>query len=159
MPKVKQAIFLWVQFPRAIASDLSRFHNRRISDWHRGRRDEYGELLLSSYEMLELLSQLPSESALKTALRGGEWSEEEAMRALIANEMSSVRAILQVVHGGREAAKPPKVFRSLSERKELEEVDEEVEEARDAVFELADFSAKYAPIEIENEFTPLEEGN
>ncbi|MBB3752617.1 superfamily I DNA/RNA helicase [Mycolicibacterium sp. BK634] len=107
--------------------------------------------MLSSYELLELCNQLPAQSALKTAIRGGEWSEEEAMRALTANETSSLRAILQVVHGGKSGAKPPLVFRSVSEREEREEIDEAIEEARESVFDFADFTSKVVPQQVESD--------
>lgn len=142
-------MWLWKQFPRQIASDLSQYHNRRIADWHRGTRDEHGYLVLSSYELLELSETLPERSAFKSAIRGGEWSTEEAMLAHTANEIAKLRATLQVVHGGKDAAYDPKVFFSVTERLEAMEREEAVDEARESVFDFADFSDKITPRELE----------
>ena len=51
--KVKEAQEIWRRMPRQIASDLRRFFGLNIRDWHRGTT-EGGELVLSSYELLEL---------------------------------------------------------------------------------------------------------
>src|SRR5688500_8954381 len=71
IPKVMEALWIWSQFPRQIASDLSEFHHRRIAEWHQG--------FMSSYELLELMEFMNDRGAFKTAARGGEWSKEEAI--------------------------------------------------------------------------------
>lgn len=83
---------LWCRYPGEIASDLSRFHQRRISDWHRGVTDQDGYLVLGSYELLELLEHMDDDGALKTALRGGEPSEQQKAVLQIANETAVLRA-------------------------------------------------------------------
>lgn len=45
---------MWRRVPRQICSDLERFFNRDIKYWHRGTVDEGGDLVLSSYRLLEL---------------------------------------------------------------------------------------------------------
>ena len=40
--------------PRQMASDLERFFDRDIKHWHRGTLDSDGDLVLSSYKLLEL---------------------------------------------------------------------------------------------------------
>lgn len=48
---------------------------------------------MSSYELLELLEFMPDRGAFKGAVRGGEWSDEEAVWAQIANELAILRAV------------------------------------------------------------------
>jgi hypothetical protein len=129
-----EALWLWSQYPRQIASDLSQYHHRRIAEWHQGE--------MSSYELLELLEYMPERGAFKTAARGGEWSREEAVWAHIANELAKLRATMHVVHGGKNAAYSPMVFLSKAEQLEQQQRAEAIEEAREAVFAFADFSGK-----------------
>jgi len=97
---VDQATWIWRQFPRQIASDLSRFHHgRRIADWHRRTRGADGHLILSSYELLELLEFLPETGAFKTdALRGGRWPSWQAMLAESVNESYRMRSAFQAAN-------------------------------------------------------------
>jgi hypothetical protein len=129
IPKVMEALWIWTQFPRQIASDLSEFHHRRIAEWHQG--------YMSSYELLELLEFMNDRGAFKTAARGGEWSKEEAIWTHVANELAKLRATLHVVHGGKEAAYAPMVFLSPSELREMAEKSEEQEGLREAVYSFA----------------------
>lgn len=48
---------------------------------------------MSSYELLELLEFMPDRGVFKSAVRGGDWSEEEAVWAQIANELAILRAV------------------------------------------------------------------
>jgi len=47
---------------------------------------------MSSYELLELLEFMPEEGVYKTAVRGGEFSEDKKVWVQIANEMAVLRA-------------------------------------------------------------------
>lgn len=88
-------------WPRQIASDLSRFHHRRIADWHHG--------VMSSYELLELfgvsvtddaktetrtirIDFAPDDGELAKAMRDGERPEWQQMLAQTANETAVLRA-------------------------------------------------------------------
>ena len=125
-----EALWIWKQFPRQIASDLSQYHHRRIAEWHQGD--------MSSYELLELLEYMDDRGAFKRAARGGEWSKEEAIWVHIANEIAKLRATTHVVHGGKDAAYAPMIFMSPSELRELAEKAEEMEDTRESVFQFAD---------------------
>ena len=123
-PKVLEALWLWRQFPRQIASDLSRFHRRRIAEWHQGA--------MSSYELLELLEFMPEEGALGKAVRCGEFSESQKVWRFIATELSKLRAGYHAVHGGEKYV--PKVFLTLAEYEEMVDDAESAEQSREAVF-------------------------
>lgn len=123
-----QALWLWRQYPKQIASDLSQFHHRRITEWHDGT--------MSSYEMLELLEFMPDKGAFKTALRGGEYSEQEITWRHIANELARLRATMHAVHGGQRYD-PPTLLTRAEQREEAEDA-EEMEERREDFFSFAD---------------------
>ena|SRR5271157_4593710 len=103
----------WRQWPGEIASDLSRFHHRRIKDWHRGDMD--------SYELLELCEYMPDEGALKTAMRGDLCERDEAIRQ-IANEIAVLRAGMvpdaDSSDYGSHLFIPPPVLRAMAEQAE-----------------------------------------
>ena len=83
---------MWRQFPRQIASDL-RSRGLHIKWWLRGTRGDDGDLLLSSYELLEFLEFLPDESAFKTAAeRGGRWPGWKQMLAESVNELYRIHS-------------------------------------------------------------------
>jgi hypothetical protein len=84
-PKVVDAQVIWSNYPSEIASDLSRYHHRRISEWHSGE--------MKSLELLELLEHMDEDSAFKTALREGEPSEHRKAVLQIANEIAVLRAV------------------------------------------------------------------
>lgn len=99
------AVWIWRQFPRQIAVDLRRFCGLHIKHWHRGTRGPDGDLILSSYELLELLEYLPESGAFKTAAeRGGRWPTWQQMLAESVNESYRLRAAYHVVNGGEDAA-------------------------------------------------------
>lgn len=79
-----EAQWIWRQYPRQIASDLSQYHHRRIKEWHDGT--------MSSYELMELLEFMPERGAFKSAARGGEFSGDEKIWVQIANEVAVLRA-------------------------------------------------------------------
>lgn len=74
----------WRTFPTEIAHDLSAVHRRHIREWHRGE--------MSSRELLELIEFLPERSAYKTALRNGDWTDEQYIQARIGEELAYSRA-------------------------------------------------------------------
>lgn len=104
------AVWIWRQFPRQIAVDLRRF-NLHIKWWHRGTRGDDGDMLLSSYELLEILENLPETWAFKTAAeRGGRWPTWQQMLAETTNESYRLRAAYHVVNGGEDAGFDPSPF-------------------------------------------------
>jgi hypothetical protein len=127
-----EALWIWRQFPRQIASDLSQFHHRRIAEWH--------SLDMSSYELLELLEFMPEEGAFKTAARGGEYSEQELVWRHISNELARLRATMHAVHGGKKY-EPPILQSKAQQRAEVEGA-EAAEERREEVYAFADRTPK-----------------
>lgn len=104
-------MWIWRQFPRQIAVDLRRFTGLHIKHWHRGTRGDDGDLLLSSYELLELLEYLPDTGAFKTAAeRGGRWPTWQQMLAEAVNESYRLRAAYHAVNGGEDSAFDPSPF-------------------------------------------------
>ncbi len=93
---------------------------------------------MSSYELLELLEFMNDRGAFKTAARGGEWSKEEAIWTHVANELAKLRATMQVVHGGKDAAYAPMLFMSPSEIAEITEKEEVQEDVRESIYAFAD---------------------
>ncbi len=92
------AQWIWRQFPRQIASDL-RPLGLHIKHWLRGTRGSDGDLILSSYELLEILEFLPEESAFKTAAeRGGRWPDWKQMIAEGVNESYRMRSAFQAAN-------------------------------------------------------------
>jgi hypothetical protein len=127
MPKVMEALWVWRQYPRQIASDLSQYHHRRIAEWHRGD--------MSSYELLELLEFMPDRGAFKKAVRGNEWSEEEAIWAQVANELAILRAVqAPKVKGERYGSR---LWFSPAKLREMAAEAEEQEELRESVYQFA----------------------
>lgn len=122
IPKVLEALWLWRQFPRQIASDLSQFHHRRIAEWHQGD--------MSSYELLELLEWMPERGAFKTCARGGEYSEEEMTWRHIANELARLRASFHAVHGGHRYDPPTLLTKAeqLADEQEAEAAEQRRED-------------------------------
>lgn len=98
---MRQALWIWRQFPRQIASDLRRHYRLHIKHWHRGTRGPDGDLLLSSYELLELLEHLPEDdSAFKAAAeRGGRWPSWKKMLAEATNQSYRMHASYLAAHG------------------------------------------------------------
>lgn len=83
------------QYPRQVRRDLDRFHHRRLADWWRGTRDESGDLVLSSSELIDYLEFMDDEGAFKTAMRGGRWPDWKQMLAESHNEQVHLRAWFQ----------------------------------------------------------------
>lgn len=123
-----EALGIWRQFPRQIASDLSQYHGRRIAEWHSGD--------MLSFEFLELVENLPERGAFKTALRGGEYSDEELTFRHLANEVARLRATMHAVHGGQKYT-PPTLKSKAELRAELVDA-EQSEDRREDFFGFAD---------------------
>lgn len=72
-------------YSREIASDVSLYHHRSITEWLRGE--------MSSRELLIILDGLPDESSFKTwCYRGGDWTDDQKIKARTANELALARA-------------------------------------------------------------------
>lgn len=127
IPKVLEALWIWRQYPRQIANDLSRFHRREMIEWHRGT--------LSSYDLLVFLEFMPAEGAFAAALRDQEYSEDQITWRHIANELARLRATMHAVHGGQRY-EPPVL---LSRAQQIEEAmsAEATEERREDFFAFA----------------------
>lgn len=113
---------MWRQYPTEIAFDLSFEHKRHISEWHRGT--------MSSRELLELIEPLPARSAFKTALRKGDWSDEEYRQARLVNEL----ALSRVEHTG--AAVPELEKSPLQQHVDLAVGEFRVQKHRDTLAQL-----------------------
>jgi hypothetical protein len=129
---VRPAVAIWRQWPTEIESDL--LPKADIHDWHRGTRDEYGVLKLSSRRLLVLLEFLPEESAFKTAAeRDGGWTLHQLIASETHNELARLRASYHAVHGGEEAVYEPHEFLDPSidrlREKAAQSEDQEFEEA------------------------------
>ncbi len=116
-----EALWIWSQYPREIASDLSQYHHRRIAEWHSGE--------MSSYELLELLEFMPDKGAFKTAVRGGDPDEEQEVWNQIANELAIIRAVQAPKvkaeeYGSRIRYSPSKLKALVAEAEEQTEVRE-----------------------------------
>jgi hypothetical protein len=75
---------------------------------------------MSSYELLELLEFMDNRGAFKTALRGGEYSDEELTERELFNEVARLRATMHAV-----------------QREQVEDA-EAAAERREEVFSFAD---------------------
>lgn len=91
---------------------------------------------MSSYELLELLEFMPEHGAFKTALRGGEYSEDQITWRHISNELARLRATMHAVHGGQRY-EPPLLLTKAEQRQQQAEL-EETAERREDFFALAD---------------------
>lgn len=123
-----EALWIWRQYPKQIANDLSRYHRRQIREWHDGD--------MSSYDLLTLLEFMDDEGALKAALRGGEYSEARLDIRHLTNEVARLRATMHAVHGGQRYD-PPTLPSKAEQRAEAESA-EETAERREDFFSFAD---------------------
>jgi hypothetical protein len=127
---VFEAVQVWRRHPREIAADLSRYHGRRIIEWHSGD--------MLSYELLELCEFMDADGAYKTAQRKGEPSERAAAVFATANETAVLRAGMVPgadgdIYGARFFI-PPHLLREQAER------EQEAATARETIFAMADIS-------------------
>lgn len=91
---------------------------------------------MSSYELLELLSEISSRSKLRTAMRGGELAPEDQMIRHGINEVTRLRAIMNAVHGGKPYA--PIIYLSHKELREFEEEQMALADGREQMYSFAD---------------------
>ena len=91
---------------------------------------------MSSYELMELLEFMPEHGAFKSAVRGGEYSEEELTWRHIANELARLRATMHAVHGGKRY-EPPLLLSRGEQRAEVEDA-EASQERREEIYSWAD---------------------
>lgn len=91
---------------------------------------------MSSYELLELLEYMPDKGAFKTAVRGGEFAEDELTWRHIANELARLRATMHAVHGGQRYD-PPLLLSHSEQIAEIRQA-EAAEERREDFFAFAD---------------------
>jgi len=127
------ALWIWRQFPRQIASDLSRYHHRRIAEWHDGT--------MSSYELLELIEFFPDDGALRTAQRGGELCLRDQMLRYGVNETARLRATMHIVNGGKRYE--PFTFLSVAEQRANYEDEMATADAREAIYSYADRTERW----------------
>lgn len=127
MTKVLEAHWVWRQYPRQIASDLSQYHHRHIKEWHDGT--------MSSYELLELLEFMPERGSFKSAARGAEYSEEEKFLAQIANELMVLRSAY--VPGVKAEEYGSTIFLSPAKIKDLIAQESRQTEVRDDFYSFA----------------------
>jgi hypothetical protein len=99
-----------------------------MREWHSGE--------MSSYELMELLEFMDDRGAFKTALRDGEYSEQEITWRHIANEIARLRATMHAVHGGQRYD-PPTLMTKAERKAEIDDA-EFAEERREGFFVFAD---------------------
>jgi hypothetical protein len=124
---VRAAIAIWRQWPTEIEADL--LPKADIHDWHRGTRDAFGGLKLSSRRLLVVLEHgLPEDGAFKTAAeRDGGYTDAQMIAAETHNEIARLRASYYAVHGGKDAVYEPHLFVDPVIARWREENDEEQE--------------------------------
>ena len=125
--KVWPAIVRIRNWPNQIESDLQRYYQLNIADWHQGA--------MSSRRLLALLEGLPEESAYKTAFeRDGQWPVWQQMLKTVANETTLHRASLYA--GGDNAYDVQVYLDPLEQRQRMEEAMAEQEFREEATSEL-----------------------
>ena len=96
--KVADAAWFWLRWPEEIESDLL-LRGVDIGLWHRLTiNPDTGAPYLSSRRLLAVLEHLPDDSAVKTAARGGRWTDWKQMLAEVANEAYRFRASYHAAH-------------------------------------------------------------
>jgi hypothetical protein len=98
-------------WPTEIESDLSRYHRRDIGEWWNGA--------LSSRKLWAFIVHLPDDSATKTAMREGDWSEAQYIDARLVNELASFRADHAAVHAKQKMR--PTLLESPGQRRSAED--------------------------------------
>ena len=96
---------------------------------------------MTSYELLELLEYMDEEGALKSALRGGEYSEARSDIRYLANEVARLRATMHAVHGGQ--SYEPYLLLSKAEIKAQADEAEATTERREDFYGLADRTPEF----------------
>jgi hypothetical protein len=130
------AMVRWSQAPTELESDL--LPKADIYDWHRGTLDQFGALKLSSRRLLVLIDKLDDESAYRTALRGGYWSEKQLIQAEIYNELALLRSAYFTVNGPEGSGYEPFQFVDpivrIEKAIEQHAEDEEAEQAEEQYY-------------------------
>ena len=102
---------------------------------------------MSSYELLELLEFMPERGNFKSAVRGGEYCEDEQIWAQIANELSVLRsAYVPSVKGEQYGSR---IYYSPALMRKLIDEAEDQREVRESVYAFATRSQKAPPQEYE----------
>lgn len=114
-------------WPNQIESDLQRYYQLDIADWHRGD--------MTSRRLLSLLDGLPDDSAYKTEFeRDGQWPVWMQMLKQTANETTLNRAAKYA--GGDNEYAPTVFLDPLEQRERLEEQMAEEQFHKEATSEL-----------------------
>lgn len=100
---------------------------------------------MSSYELLELLEYMPERGRFKTAVRGGEYCEEEQIWAQIANELAVLRTAMAPGVKGEQYGS--RMYFSPAKWQEMMAQAEYQEEVRESVYQFAARPALAAPSE------------
>jgi hypothetical protein len=109
---------------------------------------------MSSYELLELLEYMPERGNFKSAVRGGEYCEEEAIWAQIANELAVLRAAQAPGVKGEQYGS--RMYYSPAKLRELIADAEYQEEVRESVYAFATRPAVRPPNEDDDDFDDAE---
>lgn len=103
-PKVDDAVWFWLRYPREIEYDLRAHQNGLdIGLWHKLTiNPDTGAPYLSSRRLLDILEFLPDDGAFKTATRDGQWSMKMQIAAASLNEQFRMRASYHAAHSTKE---------------------------------------------------------
>lgn len=121
-PKIAEALTVWREFPRHLASDLRRFFGAHIRDWHQGRMPSrellelFGASATVDAERRELTIQVefaPEDGAVAKELRRGGWTVAETLAAETFNELARLRASF---HASKKAPYEPFQFEDPATR-------------------------------------------
>jgi hypothetical protein len=121
-----EAHALWVGFAGEIASDLSQYHHRRIADWHQGA--------MGSHEFLELCEFMPDAGRFKTALRGGNPSDDQWAWRQTANESAVLR--LGMLPGSEQHELGSRLFIPPSDIRDAQQREEAAEDAQKEIYAM-----------------------
>lgn len=125
------ALYLLKRYPKEIESDL--LPGIDIADWHRGTRDEFGMLKLSSRRLLVLLDKLPEESEYKKwSERQGDWSVTQKILQTIANESGLLRNDIRYI--GHMETFDPTHWWSPGELREMQDEEQDSQELEGEMF-------------------------
>lgn len=103
---------------------------------------------MSSYELLELLEYMPEQGALKTALRKGEYSEDQIIWRHMANRLSRIESI-SYVQVTRKPGDPIRMFYTKAELEEMLQDQEATEERLDDFYSIGDIIPDLPELELE----------
>jgi hypothetical protein len=104
--RLRVAAGLLQYFPEEIEYDLLT-RGIDIADWWNGTVTEDGRPVLSSRRLVAILTNLPDDSAFKSAFRD-DWSEAQYMQAAVVNELRNGRSDQAAFHKHNLEAVPVK---------------------------------------------------